>query len=47
VWKGHGPKDEFDDQWATRAWTSAITKEMQVDEGVHMEEILFQHEPMA
>jgi hypothetical protein len=50
VCKGPSPKDDFDDEWATRAWIGAIIEEMQVDEGVHMDrmvENLFQPKPMA
>jgi hypothetical protein len=50
VCKGPSPKDDFDDEWATRACIGAIVEEVQVDEGVHMDymvENLFQPEPMA
>jgi hypothetical protein len=50
MWKCLGLKDDYNDEWATRAWIGAIIEEVQVDEGVHMDhmvEILFQPEPMA
>jgi hypothetical protein len=51
VWKGLGPKDDFDEEWATNAPNPNTTsKGVQVDEGVHMENMvhnLFQPKPMV
>jgi hypothetical protein len=41
VWKGLGPKDDYDEEWATSAWkTRTIGKRVQVDEGVSMEDMV-------
>jgi hypothetical protein len=51
VWKGPNPKDDYDEEWATKTSNpNTKSKGVQVDEGVHMENTidnLFQLEPMA
>jgi hypothetical protein len=41
IWKGLGPKDDFDEEWVTNASNpNTIAKGVQVDEGVHMENMV-------
>jgi len=41
VWKGPSPKDDFNEEWATNAPNpNTIAKGVQVNEGVHMENMV-------